>query len=130
MQYCAPTSTHTAASVIVREETSNICVRQNALNKRPSQEYGLWWRWARNGSHVRRFRAHPCNCLECMQRFQSSAEFLQGRFRNLCSTAIALGKQEHCIRKLPAGRIIGQSAIDYDARQCWPSDVKCFKQAV
>ena len=52
-----------------------------------------------------------------MQRFQSNAEFLQGRFRKLCRAAITLGKQEHCIRKLPAGRIIGQSAIGYDARQ-------------
>jgi hypothetical protein len=65
-----------------------------------------------------------------VQRFQSNAEFLQGRFRNLCSTAIALGKQEHCIRKRPAGRIIGQSAIGYETGQCWPSDVKCLKQAV
>jgi hypothetical protein len=65
-----------------------------------------------------------------MRRFQSNAEFLQGCFRNLRSTAIVLDKQEHCIRKLPAGRIIGQSVIGYDARQCWPSDVKCLKQAV
>jgi hypothetical protein len=72
----------------------------------------------------------PCQDDQRVQRFQSNAEFLQGRFRNLCSTAIAFGKQEHCIRKLPAGRIIGQSAIGYDAGQCWPSDVKCLKQAV
>src|SRR5258708_34721542 len=45
MQYCGPTWTHTAARVIAREGTSSICVRQKALNKRPSEEDGLRWRW-------------------------------------------------------------------------------------
>jgi hypothetical protein len=84
--------------------------------------------WAVHG--VRCLRARPCNCPPWALLFQSNAEFLQGRFRKLCSIAIALGKQEHCIRKLSPGRIFGQSANGYDARQSWPSDVKCLKQAV
>jgi hypothetical protein len=42
-----------------------------------------------------------------VRRLQSDAEFPQGRFCNLCGAAIVFNKQEHRIRKLPAGCVIG-----------------------
>lgn len=42
----------TGGSVIVGEVLQRR-VRQKVLNRRPSQEYDLWWRWARN-RHTRR----------------------------------------------------------------------------
>src|SRR5258708_5863747 len=47
MQYCGPTSTHTAASVIAGKKRQR-ARRQKVPNKRPSREWGLWWRWARS----------------------------------------------------------------------------------
>jgi hypothetical protein len=66
----------------------------------------------------------PVNGWPGVRRLQSDAEFPQGRFCNLCGAAIVFGKQEDRVCKLPACCVIGQPAIGYDARQCWPSNVE------
>jgi hypothetical protein len=63
-------------------------------------------------------------------RQQLDAEFLQSHFRDLCSAAVVLGKQENRIRKLPPRCVIGKPTIGDDGHQFWPSDVKRLEQAV
>ena len=65
-----------------------------------------------------------------MRREQSDAEFLQGRFRYLCSAAIVLSKQQNRISKLPARSIIGKPAVGAERHHLRPSNVKCLEQAV
>ena len=52
--------------------------------------------------------------LEAAPPVQSNAKFLKGGFCQFRSAAIALGKQEYCVRKFPARSIIGQSAYGDD----------------
>ncbi len=84
-----------------------------------------FWRANALGGENRLACVHP---LQLEQ--QLDAEFLQSHFRDLCSTAVVLGKQENRIRKLPPRCVIGKPTIGDDGHQYWPSDVKRLEQAV